>query len=71
VGSNTWSVGTGTRLSVLGSARTESGSDADLGWRIASLASTIEAIIADNWSETGGAEEQKYCPGSRSLAVGR
>ena len=48
MGSNTWSVGTGTRLSVLGSARTESGSDSDLGWRIASLASTMEVIIADN-----------------------
>ena len=48
MGSDTWSVGTGTRLSVLGSARAESGSDSDLGWRIASLASTMEVIIGDN-----------------------
>ena len=48
MGSNTWSAGTGTRLSMLGSAGAESGSGLDLGWRIASLASTMEVIIADN-----------------------
>ena len=60
-----WELGKAFRL---GSARAESGSDSDLGWRIASLASTIEATIADNWSETGGAEVTEILPGGRSLA---
>jgi len=70
VGSNTWLVGTGTRLSGLGSARAESGSDSDLGWRIASLESTIEAIIADNWSETGDPQVAEILPGE-SLSCSR